>query len=147
MKVVLLQDCKGLGQKGETVEVKDGFALNSLIPQKKAVSITSGLARQMQQTKAQTVGKRAVQAELLNEIIAGFEGVEITTTRKANEKGGLYENVDAVEVAHLVNTEKKVEVPIETISGPFPIEEIGEYPIELSTGEAKATLTLQIIAE
>lgn len=147
MKVVLTQDYKGLGQKGETVEVKDGFALNSLIPQGKAVPSTSGAAKQLTDHKVQAADKKAVQNELLDETIAALNGATFTVTRKANEQGGLYDKFDAAEAVEIIGKERGVELPVETLSGEFPIESTGDHEVVVSHGDVKAAVTVVITSE
>lgn len=147
MKVVLTQDYKGIGRKGETVEVKDGFALNSLFPQKRAVPVTSGMAQQLVGQKAQAAGKQAVQTELLVETIKGLDGTSFSVTRKVNEKGGLYDKIDVTEVIELIGKERGVELPEDSVEGAFPIETIGEHEVDIAHGDAKSQVTISVVAE
>jgi len=147
MKVVLTKDVKGVGKKGETVEQKDGYALNYLIPQGLAVSEKSSIAKVTVQKKAEAAGRKEVQHELLNDLIESLNEQTITFEKKVNEKGGLYENVDVAEIVAKIAELKHVELPEDLIALEAALDTVGKYPVTISNGEVKAVVTIAIVAE
>ena len=147
MKVVLTKDVKGVGKKGETVEQKDGYALNYLIPQGLAVSEKSSIAKVTVQKKAEALGRKEVQHELLNDLIESLHEEVLTFAKKVNEKGGLYEKVDIAEIVAKIAELKHVELPESLIALEAALDAVGEYPVGVSNGEVSATVTISIVAE
>lgn len=142
MKVVMLKDVKGVGQRGTVVEVSDGFALNSLIPQGQAMQGTPDKVAQVQQRIAQEKATQGALAEKLKRDIKKLEGTALTIAAKASDKGHLFKGIKKSEVA------EKLSVPASAISG---IDEVtrstGEYKLKLSAHDAHATVMLTIKAE
>lgn len=147
MKVVLTKDVKGIGKKGETVEQKDGYALNFLIPQGLAVSERSSIAKVTVQKNAEAIGRKEVQHELLNDLIESLNGETLTFTKKVNEKGGLYEKVDVAEIVAKIEELKHVELPANYIALEAALDAVGEYPVGISNSEVTATVTISVVAE
>lgn len=147
MKVVLTKDVKGVGKKGETVEQKDGYALNFLIPQGIAVPATSGLARVTKQKQQEQEDRKELQGELLHDAIASLDGATLTFTKKVNDQGGLYDKVDVKEIAAKIVEEKNLEIPEDAIELNDPIESVGEHSVKIKHGTAEVLLTVSVGSE
>ena len=128
MKVILTTDIKNLGHQGEVVEVKDGYARNFLLPQKKAIAATpANLKRveQLQKQRAQALAAAKAEAEKLAQKLAG-QTIEITAKGK---DGKLFGAV----------TEKEVQKALQRSgfsigTGKVQLEKIklaGEYPVKI----------------
>jgi large subunit ribosomal protein L9 len=141
MKVVLLENVKGIGQKGEIKEVKDGYAMNFLIPQKKVAMATTGNAKQAELNQVK-------EAELTEKSIAEntsaakkIEGKKITIKVKAQEEklfGALSEKEinDALVKEDLKITNGKLNIAT-------PVKTTGEHQIEVTwDGNLKASFSL-----
>jgi len=147
MKVVLTKDVKGLGSRGDTVEQKDGYALNFLIPKGFAVPEKSSIAKTTIQKKEETAGRKVVQHELLNDFITSLEGETFTFAKKVNEQGGLYDKVGVDEILAKISEERGSLLPESAIALDGPFEGVGEYPLSISNNEVSATVTIAIVAE
>tara|TARA_B100000508_G_scaffold60333_1_gene47081 strand:+ start:130085 stop:130534 length:450 start_codon:yes stop_codon:yes gene_type:complete len=147
MKVVLTKDVKGIGSKGDTVEQKDGYALNFLIPKGFAVPEKSSIAKVTMQKQGEAADRKEVQHELLNEIIKGLDGETLSFEKKVNEQGGLYDKVDAKEIVAKIAAEKNVELPEDAIALEAPLEAAGEHEVTVSNAEVSAKVTISIIPE
>lgn len=141
MKVVLIRDVKGMGRAHETVETRDGYALNYLIPQKFAVAATPGAVRGAERRLARAFSRKELDAKLLAETIASLAGACIVIRKKANEKGHLYDAVDASEIAQAAN------LPEEAIKLEKPIKELGTFRVPVAAGEAFGEFSITLEAE
>ncbi len=128
MKVILLEDVSNLGQMGETIEVKNGYARNFLIPRKKAVRATS------KNIKAQEHHLRAIEKKLeadaertrsLSEKLSDFT---LTFTRKAGETGRLFGSVTSMDLADAVSAQG-ITLDRKLIQLEEPIRELGELEV------------------
>ncbi|AUH49912.1 50S ribosomal protein L9 [Chromobacterium sp. ATCC 53434] len=132
MQIILLEKVANLGQLGDVVNVKNGFARNFLIPQGKAKRATDANLKEFEVRRAELEAKQAeiladakVRAEKLNEAV-------ITIAQKAGVDGRLFGSVTNVDVAAAV-TAFGVEVKRHEVRLPNgPFKAIGEYDIEIA---------------
>jgi large subunit ribosomal protein L9 len=146
MKVVMLQDVGGVGQRGKVVEVSDGYALNLLIPNGKAVQATPQKEAEVKKHLAAEHDAREKEASVLRAGILALENAEIVLTAKATPKGGLFKAVTVADIARAVHEQKKVEIAASVIQLAKPIKEIGEHAIALKNEKAASTMRLIIRA-
>ncbi len=93
MKIILLKDIKNVGKKYETKEVSDGFAMNSLIPRSLALAASASALKKMEAIKAQDMSTKSGREEVLSKNLEAIEGLTITKTGKANQKGHLFASI------------------------------------------------------
>ena len=113
MKIILIEDVQNLGYKDDVVEVKNGYARNFLLPQKKAVLATDSALKQLaekQKQQAQKMAKIKADAEALAEAVKAAGALEFAV--KASEEGKIYGSVSNAQVAEALaakgaNVEKK----------------------------------------
>lgn len=141
MKVILKKDVRNMGQAGTAHDVADGHALNFLIPRKLAVPATPSALAKAELIKKQTADRKVVDAGLLKQRIADLAESRVTITRKANEKGHLYDAVDASDIA------TATDLPVDVISLEKPLKEIGEHEVGISSGDIIGAITVVIEAE
>lgn len=141
MKVVLLKDVRKMGSAGQIVDVSDGHAVNFLFPRKLAVAATAANLKHAELRQQQADQQKAVNAELIKSRIAALAESPVTIAKKANNKGHLYDAVDAGDIA------AAAQLPEETISLEKPIKEVGTYEIAVSNGSAFGSFQLTIAAE
>lgn len=140
MKVILLKDVPKVGQKNNIKEVKDGFALNLLLPRGLAQQATPGALKTLEKIKERQVLTKEADKERIAEKVAGLKDVVISS--KANEKGHLFAGVGIAEIA------KATGLPEESLVLSEPIKEVGDYDIEVSVGrEKKVQFKLKIEEE
>jgi large subunit ribosomal protein L9 len=99
MKVVLLVDVKKLGQRGSVVTVADGYAMNVLIPQKKAVPATDANIQKAEKAALAAEGKKEMDAALAKKALAEIDGKTFTISAKTNDTGGLFEAIRQKQIA------------------------------------------------
>ncbi len=141
MKVVLLKDVKGTGKAHMAVEVKDGHALNLLIPRGLAIPATPSGLKQAELRMKQAEQERAIEAKLIEQRLAALAEEKITFVKKANEKGHLYDAVDAKEIA------AKANVPADAIRIEKPFKELGTFEVPVSFSDQFGKFSIEIVAE
>jgi large subunit ribosomal protein L9 len=132
MQIILLEKVANLGQLGDVVKVKDGYARNFLIPQGKAKRANEANLAAFEARRAELEAK---QAEILADAqarAAKLEGAEVTIAQKAGVDGRLFGSVTTSDIADAISATgvevKRFEVRLPT--GPF--KTIGEYEIEVA---------------
>ncbi len=131
MQVILLEKISNLGDLGERVEVKPGYARNFLIPQGKAVRATAGRIAEFEKQRAE-LEKKAGEVMVVAQERAGKLGqLEVIITQKAGPEGKLYGSVGTQNIVDAV-TEAGVPVNRQEVRLPEgPLRHTGEYEIEL----------------
>ncbi|WP_028449401.1 50S ribosomal protein L9 [Chitinibacter tainanensis] len=146
MQIILLEKVANLGQLGDVVKVKDGYARNFLIPQGKAKRAN---AANLADFEARRVELEAKQAEILAEAqarAAKLEGASFTIAQKAGVDGRLFGSVTNHDIAEAISASgvavKKFEVRLP--NGPF--KAIGEYEVALALHhDVVVNVTLQVV--
>ncbi len=138
MKIILLKDIPKVGQRNDVKEVKDGFALNMLIPRGLAKQATPEAVKNLEKIKAQVDQKMAENTAALSAKISSLDQIEIKV--KANEKGHLFAGVGKEEIA------KEFDIPAENILLDSPIKEIGEYEVKVQAGNQTKKIKLLLTA-
>jgi large subunit ribosomal protein L9 len=145
MKVLLLEDVKGSGKKGEVINVSDGYARNFLLPRKMAEPADAQAinAANIQKSAAQhrkfTAGIKA------RETAQALEGHTIHVKARVGENGKLFGTVSGKEIAAALKEQKGVDVDRKKISVD-PIRALGEYTAKLSLFEG-ISVTVKVIVE
>lgn len=131
MNVILLEPLTNLGEIGDEVTVKGGFARNYLIPQGKAVRATAANRTVFEERRAELEKAAAEQLAAAEARAAKLEGLEITIVVKAGEEGKLYGSVGTQDIADRI-TEEAIEVARAEIRMPEGvIRSTGDYDIDV----------------
>jgi large subunit ribosomal protein L9 len=141
MKVVLTKDVRDMGRAGSVHDVSDGHAINYLIPQKMAVFATPQAIKNADVHKQRVEDQKTLSAELIKERLSALSNGTITITKKANEKGHLYDAVDAKDIA------ETAQLPEDSIKLEKHIKEVGEYDVPAAYGDDFGTLKVIVSAE
>ncbi len=128
MQVILRENIDGLGVRGETVKVKDGYARNYLIPKKLAVQLTDGNIKQIEMEKRGWAIKHQKEVEAANVVKDMIEKMTISVAKKAGENDTLFGSVTTQEIADVLAAEK-IEVDKRKIELPEPIKTLGTFPV------------------
>jgi len=146
MKVILLKDVRGVGRQGEVVEVKDGYAMNALIPQRAAEQATPATLAAHQARMRELERVRTEAREALRQAVRSLEGARLTKKARATEKGGLFESVTHDDIVRLVAEEKGVTLPASAVVLDRPIKQTGEHTLHIRAEGAEARVTLAVEA-
>ena len=147
MKVILQRDVKGMGRAHETIEAKDGYALNYLIPKKLAIPATPAAVKEAGLRKKQLSERKELDAKLLAQNIAALAEAHIVIKAKANEKGHLYDAVGEREIARAAKEFARIDLPEEAIKLERPFKELGMFNVPVSAGETFGSFPITIEPE
>lgn len=134
MKVVLLQDVKGQGKKGEIVEVNEGYARNFLIKKGFAEAATASKINDINQKKAAADYHKAEEIKAMQALAKEINGKLFTVKIKAGLKGKVFGSVTGANISDALQ-EAGYSVDKKKIVLPQPIKLVGEYDIELKLME------------
>lgn len=147
MKVILLQDVKNMGKKGDVIEASDGYARNFLFPKKLAEQANNGNLHVLNAKKENERKKKLAELEEAQKLAAELKGKEITIKSKVGDTGKLFGAITNKDVAALINTQfklaidkKKVIMDTIKIAGTYDVE-IKLYP------EVTAKMKVVIVAQ
>ena len=130
MKVILLQDVKGTGKKGEVHEVKDGYGVNFLIKKGLAQEASAKNLNLLQGQKDSAQHKIDVDIANAKEIAAKLQDKKITVLAKAGQNGRLFGTVTAKEISAAIKQELGCDVAKKKISVNLKIEGFGDFSAE-----------------
>lgn len=144
MKVIFVKDVGGVGRRDEVKEVSDGYAMNSLIPQGKAVQATPDRLAALEKKK-QTEGAASAHTEKESAAAAkALDGALIHVFAKANENRHLYRQISHEEIAAAVAREKGIAVDPRHIEPSEHIKTLGDFSVRVNLHGHHATITLQV---
>ena len=145
MKVILQQDVKGQGKKGQMVEVSEGYARNFLLPKKLAVSATAENVNTMkQQEKARKAQEAAEKAEA-EAVSKQLEGLMVKVSAKAGEGGRLFGAVTAKEISEALSVQHGLNIAKAKIVLDEPIKSCGGYQLKCKLGyEVVGTINVMV---
>jgi large subunit ribosomal protein L9 len=126
MEVILLERIEKLGQMGDVVTVKAGYARNFLLPQKKAMRATSSNQAVFEQQRTQLEADNLERRQEAESVAGKIDGIDVTIIRQAGDSGQLYGSVSARDIAGSV-TEAGVTVSRGQIVLNRPIKALGIY--------------------
>ena len=127
MKVILNQDVKGLGKKGELVNTSDGYARNFLFPRKLASEANSQAMTELQNRENSKKHKIAVETQEAKDAAAKIEGKIIKVTAKAGQGGRLFGSVTSKEIAAEMKNQFGIDIDRRKITV-NDIKAFGTYP-------------------
>ncbi len=145
MEVILLERIGKLGQMGDVVRVKDGFARNFLLPRGKALRATADNKERFEEMKA---GLQARNLELkggAEKVAATLDGKTIVVIRQASEAGQLFGSVSPRDIAGMLNADG-AEVNRSQVTLNAPIKTIGQYKVPLALHPEVETVITVIVA-
>ncbi len=148
MKVILQQDVRGQGKKGQMVEVSDGYARNFLLPRKLAVPATAENVNTMrQQEKARKAQEAAEKAEA-EALAKRLEGIMVKVSAKAGEGGRLFGAVTAKEISDCLAQQHGLNIAKTKLVLDEPIKACGGYQIKAKLGyEVTGTVNVVVAEE
>ena len=145
MKVILLQDVKGKGKKGQMIEVSDGYARNYMLPRKIAVEATADAVNTMRMNDKATQERIAREKAEPMEISRKLREMTVTVTAKGGGAGRLFGSVTNQEIADALEKQSGIKLDKRKIAIAEPIKSVGTYTVTCKLGyEITAPLTVKI---
>lgn len=147
MKVILLEDVRGVGTAGAVATVADGYAHNLLLPRKLAIPATEANMRDLERQREMIHRRRVQQAKTAETLGEKIAGITVTLQAKAGEGGRLYGSITNANVAEAL-AKQGVEVDRRHITFPFPIKTVGEHEAKIHLHrDVEATVKLEVVPE
>lgn len=131
MQVILLERVEHLGQMGDIVRVRPGYARNYLIPQKKAAPATEENQKRFEAERAQLEARNLERRQEAEAVAAKLDGLSITLIRQAGDSGQLYGSANAVDIA-AATTDAGFSVGRSQIRLNQPIKALGLHSVSVS---------------
>jgi large subunit ribosomal protein L9 len=133
MQVVLLEDVKSLGKKGEIVKVNEGYARNFILPRKLGVEATPKNLNDLKLKKANEEKKAAEQLAEARELGAKLEKSSVTLSIKAGDNGKAFGSVSGKEIAKAIQEQLGLDIDKKKLVLPEPLKTFGthEVPVKL----------------
>ena len=147
MQIILLERVAGLGNLGDVVTVKNGYARNFLIPTAKAKRATEANLKAFEERRAELEAKQAAVLADAQARQAKLDGQTITISQKAGVDGRLFGSVTNADIADAIkaNGIEVVKANVRLPEGPF--KAVGEYTVEVALhADAVATITVVVAA-
>jgi len=147
MRVILKETIESLGIIGSEVEVKNGYARNYLLPQKKAVPATPQNRKLLEQEKAKVELQIAKERGIAEEMAKRLEGVSVTIAAKVHEEYRLYGSVTVREVLDAL-VKQEIDVERRMILLKEPIKSLGTYQVPIRVyKEVEPEITVEVVPE
>lgn len=147
MQVILMEKVINLGQLGDVVKVKEGFARNFLIPQGKAKRATEANIKVFEAKRAELEKQQAEKLAEAQSRAAKLEGYLLQVTQKAGVDGKLFGSVTNVDIVEALKAQG-FEVCKSEVRMPSLIKSIGDYPITLALHtDVTANITVSVLGQ
>ena len=147
MKVVLKQDVKGTGKKGELVEVADGYARNFLLKRGLAIPADAGAMNELKNREAAKAYRLAEEQKAAEEHKAAIDGKTVKQTAKAGANGTLIGSVTAKEIAEGIEKQLGVTLEKRKVVLKDDIKAFGSYTIEVKIYNGVSANVFVVVGE
>ena len=145
MKVILTQDVKGKGKKGQMIEVSDGYARNFMLPKKLAMEATADAINTMRMNDKATAERIAREKAEAMATSKKLRELTVTVTAKGGGAGRLFGSVTNAEVAEALEKQAGIKLDKRKIVLKDAIKNVGTYTVNCKLGdEITAPLTVKI---
>ena len=146
MEIVLLEDVKALGKKGQIVKVNDGYARNFILPKKLGVEANAKNLNDLKLKKANEEKVAAEQLAAAKKLAAEMEEMSVTVSIKAGEGGRTFGSVSTKEIAKAAMEQLKLDIDKKKMVLPVPIKSLGvtEVPVKLHK-DVTAALRVKVV--
>jgi large subunit ribosomal protein L9 len=131
MKVILLQDVKGVGKKDQIIDAADGYVRNFLFPKKLAVEANKANIASLEKKKKGAETQRIKELEEAKAMKTLLEEKTIKISQKTGEGGRLFGSVTNKEVAQVLLEQEGIDIDRKKITIPETIKKVGEYTAEI----------------
>jgi large subunit ribosomal protein L9 len=130
MKIILLEDIKGVGKKEEIINSSDGYARNFLFPRKLAQEATEANLHVLNQKKEYERRKKLAEIEEAQKVAESIKGIEVKIIAKSGDNGRLFGSITTKDIAEALNKQHKVNVDKKKLIVDN-IRQLGTYDVEV----------------
>lgn len=147
MKVILTQDVKGSGKKGEAINVAEGYARNFLFPKDLAIEATEGNLKELARQQAALAQKKAEELDKAKMLAKQLEKVSLTIAVKMGEGGRLFGSINTKDIGEQLEKKYGLALDKRKIELKGPIKNLGTHPVTIRLHpEVTATIDIKVIA-
>tara|TARA_B100000965_G_scaffold170108_1_gene141856 strand:- start:135 stop:581 length:447 start_codon:yes stop_codon:yes gene_type:complete len=147
MKVILKEDVQNLGQQGDVVEVKSGYARNYLMPKKLAILFTVQQQKSIEEAQRMEVRKLEREKDQLESILKEVKSLSLSLKMKSEDDDKLFGSVTKLDIVKLLE-ENGIKIDKKYIDLESPIKTLGEHEVNVSfTKEMSESFTLSVEKE
>ena len=146
MKVILLEDVKALGKKGDVVKVSDGYARNMLFPKKLGIEATAGNMKNLEQKRKIDEKNAAEELKRAQEFAKDLETKSVTVGIKVGTGGKTFGSVSTKEIADAAKRQLGIEIDKKKMVLASPLRELGETQVPVKV-HPKVTANLKVIVK
>ncbi|MFV0503289.1 MAG: 50S ribosomal protein L9 [Lachnospirales bacterium] len=146
MKVILQEDIKGVGKKGDVINASDGHARNYLLPKGLAVEANKGNINQLERTKHNEEVQRAENLAAAKSLKEDIEKVVLTMAANAGESGKLFGTITNKEIGKSLEEEHNIKIDKKKIVLKRPIKNIGEFHVDIKL-HPKVVASLKVVVK
>ena len=148
MKVILQQDIRGKGKRGQMIEVSDGYARNYMLPRKLAVEATADNVNTMRMNDKALAERQAKERAEAVEISKRLREITVTVACKGGGAGRLFGSVTSQEVADSLKAQTGIEIDRRKIVLTEPIKTVGQFTVKCKLGyEITGDLRLNVVEQ
>ena len=147
MEVLLLDDITGIGKKDDLIVVKDGYALNFLLPRRRALVATPTVRKRYAEDIKRRAEERIREKETKEDQAAAVAGKEVHFTRKVTKTDMLYAAISEKAIAKALKDEHGLNVDSSTVQIPEPIKALGAFEVTVKSGEKEEKISVVVTAE
>ena len=148
LKVILRSDIKGLGNRGDIVNVADGHARNFLLPNDLAIVANAGTIAQAEVMRKSREQQIAADRESARLVATSLSTTVIKIAAKAGNEGRLFGSINAAEIAKAVLDQTGVTIDRKNIQVETPLRQLGEHSVSAEIfSDVVATIKLEIVAK
>ena len=146
-KLILTHEVTGLGEPGDVVEVKDGYARNFLVPRSLATNWTKGAEKEITAIRKARKSREIATLDGAKAARDSLQSKPVVVTAKAGASGRLFGAVTTAEIAEAVKATGGQSIDKRKIEIGQPIKAVGEYQVQLRMhAEVSATITVKVVA-
>ena len=131
MQIVLLQDVKSLGKKGDVVKVNDGYARNFILPKKLGVEANAANLNTLKLQKANAEKIEAAKVAEAKELSEKLSNASVTLKIKTGEGGKTFGSVTGKEIAQAIKSKLGIDIDKKRIVLPEPIKAVGTREVQI----------------
>jgi len=147
MKVILRADVPSVGNKGDVLDVADGYARNYLVPRGLAMKATKGVVAQAEAMRRNRAAKEARDVDAAQTAASSLQGARIEIPARAGEGGKLFGSVTASDIAEAIQAQRGIEVDRRRVGLDEPVKELSEVEVEVKLHtDVAATVTVVVVA-
>lgn len=148
MKIVLRDDVEKLGQKGDVVDVADGYARNFLVPRGLAIKADTGVVKQAEAMRRNRSAREQRDREAAQTLATRITGKVLSVPARAGEGGKLFGSITAADIVAAAQAQFGIELDRRRLNLDEPLKELGtvELPLKLHA-DVVATLTVDVVAQ